>query len=154
MAWTTPTVRATGDLITASIWNTDLVSNLKMVWHVADETSFADKAVAAPTTLVTSGSVTLNGSQAVRIEFFSPFVIFAASAGAGVAGTFQEDASTSRGTAFNMVSGPGGEQSAPVHAVTAAFTPSSGSHTYDVAATQQAGTQTVKAGFIRTWVRG
>lgn len=28
MAWTTPTTRATGDLITASIWNTDVVNNL------------------------------------------------------------------------------------------------------------------------------
>lgn len=28
MAWTTPTIRATGDLITSSIWNTDLVDNL------------------------------------------------------------------------------------------------------------------------------
>ncbi len=29
MAWTVPTVRATGELITASIWNTDLTDNLK-----------------------------------------------------------------------------------------------------------------------------
>lgn len=29
MAWTTPTVRATGDLVTASIWNGDVVNNLK-----------------------------------------------------------------------------------------------------------------------------
>ena len=28
MAWTAPTTRATGDLITASNWNTDLVNNL------------------------------------------------------------------------------------------------------------------------------
>lgn len=28
MAWTSPTTRATGELITASIWNTDLVNNL------------------------------------------------------------------------------------------------------------------------------
>src|SRR5687767_11211551 len=28
MAWTTPTTRTTGDLITAAIWNTDLVDNL------------------------------------------------------------------------------------------------------------------------------
>lgn len=28
MAWTTPTSRSTGNLITASIWNTDLVDNL------------------------------------------------------------------------------------------------------------------------------
>jgi hypothetical protein len=28
MAWTSPTTRITGDLITASIWNTDIVDNL------------------------------------------------------------------------------------------------------------------------------
>lgn len=28
MAWTAPTTRSTGDLITASIWNTDLTDNL------------------------------------------------------------------------------------------------------------------------------
>jgi len=28
MGWTVPTVRTTGDLITASIWNTDIVNNL------------------------------------------------------------------------------------------------------------------------------
>lgn len=32
MAWTTPTTRATGDLITASIWNADIVENLKHVF--------------------------------------------------------------------------------------------------------------------------
>jgi len=34
--WTTPTTRSTGDLITASIWNVDLVENLK----VADAVGF------------------------------------------------------------------------------------------------------------------
>ncbi len=29
MAWTFPSTRATGDLITAAIWNTDLVNNLR-----------------------------------------------------------------------------------------------------------------------------
>ena len=29
MAWTAPTTRATGNLITASIWNTDVVDNLR-----------------------------------------------------------------------------------------------------------------------------
>lgn len=28
MAWTTPTTRSTGDLVTAAIWNTDMVDNL------------------------------------------------------------------------------------------------------------------------------
>lgn len=31
MAWTPPTTRSTGDLITASIWNTDLVANLSYI---------------------------------------------------------------------------------------------------------------------------
>lgn len=31
MAWTTPTVRATGDLITATIWNADIVNNMKWI---------------------------------------------------------------------------------------------------------------------------
>jgi len=37
MAWTTPTSRSTGTLITASIWNTDLVDNLILL-----KTSIAD----------------------------------------------------------------------------------------------------------------
>lgn len=32
MAWTDPTVRATGDLITAAIYNTDLVDNLAYLY--------------------------------------------------------------------------------------------------------------------------
>lgn len=60
MAWTAPTTRATGDLITASNWNTDLVENLKAVSRAYDlstseldlvssaaETNIYTKAVAA-----------------------------------------------------------------------------------------------------------
>lgn len=32
MAWTAPTIRATADLITAGIWNTDIVNNLLAVF--------------------------------------------------------------------------------------------------------------------------
>lgn len=42
MAWTTPTTRSTGDLISASNWNTDLVNNLKYLrepFHSAVATS-------------------------------------------------------------------------------------------------------------------
>jgi hypothetical protein len=38
MAWTTPTSRTTGNLITASIWNTDLVDNLVYLKSIADQT--------------------------------------------------------------------------------------------------------------------
>jgi hypothetical protein len=40
MAWTTPTTRATGDLITSSIWNTDLVNNLLYLSTMPASTSF------------------------------------------------------------------------------------------------------------------
>lgn len=35
MAWTTPTTRATGDLITAAIWNADIVDNLVFLGKAA-----------------------------------------------------------------------------------------------------------------------
>ena len=41
MAWTTPTTRSTSDLITASIWNTDLTDNLAYLKTSADRTAFA-----------------------------------------------------------------------------------------------------------------
>jgi len=37
MAWTAPTTRSTGDLITASIWNTDLKDNLDYLKTEADK---------------------------------------------------------------------------------------------------------------------
>lgn len=40
MAWTAPTTRSTGDLITATIWNTDLVDNLQYL-HDRAETIWA-----------------------------------------------------------------------------------------------------------------
>lgn len=48
MAWTSPTTRATGDLITASIWNTDIVNNLLMtapaIMTAAGDTLYASAA--------------------------------------------------------------------------------------------------------------
>lgn len=35
MAWTSPTTRTTGELITASIWNTDLTNNLLFLYTAA-----------------------------------------------------------------------------------------------------------------------
>lgn len=35
MAWTAPTTRTTGDLITASIWNTDMVDNMTYLQSVS-----------------------------------------------------------------------------------------------------------------------
>lgn len=43
MAWTAPTTRSTGELITASIWNTDLVDNLVMLKDPPSENYEADE---------------------------------------------------------------------------------------------------------------
>lgn len=51
MAWTAPTTRSTGDLITASIWNTDLVDDLTYLKGVVD------------TAIQKDGSVTYTGNQ-------------------------------------------------------------------------------------------
>jgi len=51
MAWTAPTTRATGNLITASIWNTDIVDNLDAL-----------KAPPTDTAEVTSGYTTTSTS--------------------------------------------------------------------------------------------
>jgi hypothetical protein len=40
MAWTNPTTRSTGNLITASIWNTDLVDNLNYIHSTFGVASF------------------------------------------------------------------------------------------------------------------
>lgn len=49
MSWTAPTVRTTGDLITASIWNTDLVADLLFLKTCFD--SGANLSLPAATTL-------------------------------------------------------------------------------------------------------
>lgn len=60
MAWTAPTTRSTGALISASIWNTDLVDNLA---YLKNAPTF-DGAITA-TTSVTTPSVTNAGTLAL-----------------------------------------------------------------------------------------
>jgi len=63
MAWTTPTSRSTGDLITASIYNTDIVDNLNYLKSLAD------------------GKVGLTGNETVAgIKTFSSFPMTPSSA--------------------------------------------------------------------------
>jgi len=63
MAWTVPTSRSTGDLITASIYNTDLVDNLNYLKSLAD------------------GKVALTGNETVAgVKTFSSFPVTPSSA--------------------------------------------------------------------------
>jgi len=47
MAWTNPTLRTSGELITANIWNTDLVDNLLFLGNTHDHSGDAGDGVTA-----------------------------------------------------------------------------------------------------------
>lgn len=58
MAWTAPTTRATGDLITASIWNTDLTDNLA---YLKTQTDLIN--TATPSITGNGGARAINGTE-------------------------------------------------------------------------------------------
>jgi hypothetical protein len=64
MAWTSPTTRTTGDLITAAIWNTDLVDNLSETTP-AKVTTKGDIVVATAANAVSRLAVGSDGQQIV-----------------------------------------------------------------------------------------
>ena len=80
MGYTAPTTRATGDFITASIWNTDLVNNITYLKGIGglNYTQFTSNVAstattqATATTVVTAGAITFDGVQAAMIEFYAP----------------------------------------------------------------------------------
>lgn len=77
MAWTLPTTRATGDLVTASIWNTDLVNNLKALKTFVTEVEFTSDVTTTATTEGTAATVVSAGAvtylaMPTTIEFFAP----------------------------------------------------------------------------------
>ena len=63
MAWTSTTTRATGFLVTAAVWNAEIVNNMTHLEEVAYATIVADVSVtatseASPTEVVSSGAIT------------------------------------------------------------------------------------------------
>lgn len=77
MGWTGPTTRATGDLITASIWNTDIVDNLDALRTSLDYAQITSDFTTTATTVDTAGTVVTGTSQAwdgadVYVEFYTP----------------------------------------------------------------------------------
>lgn len=69
MAYTTPTTRSSGDLITASIWNTDLVENIKALreasWPVG--AIFTSVVSTNPATLLGFGTWSAFGAGRVLV---------------------------------------------------------------------------------------
>ena len=144
MPWTAPATRATGDLITAAIWNTDLKDNLNYLrdTEIAYAQIVADVSVTAtssatPNDVVSSGAVTYTGEKVLIEGYF---------------------AHLTRGTtniyvdlwddATRLAQMSGNSYTATINGVSVANrrTPSAASHTYKFRAYVDAGTGTVGAG--------
>lgn len=86
MAWTTPTTRTTGTLITASIWNTDLVDNLIYLKGQTDLYSVirksADESVTSSTTLQNDDALIIPVSASKRYQFILTCYVYGAASGA------------------------------------------------------------------------
>lgn len=67
MAWSTPSSRTTGTLITAAIWNQDVVANPQAIYNVLDYMRIEALAGDRPTVYATGGENVSNGAtQAVN----------------------------------------------------------------------------------------
>lgn len=89
MAWTSPSTRATGDLITASIWNTDIVENIKWLGDpscaiaTAAGTTSAGAWVSTSLTSAFADGLTVDPTQLTVVRAGIYGITFYASAGAG-----------------------------------------------------------------------
>lgn len=149
MAWTSPTTRATGFLVTAAVYNADIINNLKLLWRelsrteiTADVTISATSAAAADT-VVSSGAVVYE-AKPIRITFFSPAVRTGTGAGADVFVNLWDD-STDLGRLALVGNADGTNPAvAPVMAQRK-LTPTAASHTYQVKAWREVANGTVHA---------
>jgi hypothetical protein len=149
MSWTIPTIRATGDLITSSIYNTDLVNNLKEVWHEIAYVEFTSNqtttatSFAAGTQIVSAGSLVFDGTRPIRVEVFAP-VMFSSSTGSSVQVSLADGGTA--GTDLGLFQATGSTQAVPLIGLRE-FTPPSATKTYSAVIWQSAaGTGTVQAG--------
>ena len=143
MPWTHPTTRVTGFLVTAAVWNPELVDNLNFLNEVAYAQQTSDQTatgttVGAANQIVTATAVTYEAVPHL-IEFFCPRVEAAAS----VLNPILRDGTTVLGSLSTV---PGSGIITPFYAMVR-VTPTAASHTYNVAAwNNAAGTATFRAG--------
>lgn len=68
MPWTAPTLRITGELITAAIWNTDLVSDLLLLKTAHDDSGNLSAAAATTLTLATGACTPTQNHHAIDTQ--------------------------------------------------------------------------------------
>ena len=157
MAWTSTTTRATGFLVTAAVWNAEIVNNMTHLEEVAYATIVADVSVtatseASPTEVVSSGAITYEAVPHM-IEWFCSAV----APGAGNTTIISLwDASTQ----INRIAEHADDMAPSIGWVR--ITPTAASHTYRIRAHRVTGHGTIRAGaaaagadnspaFIRIW---
>lgn len=148
MAWTTPTTRSTGELITASIWNTDLTNNVKEVWWEVAYVQFtADVTISgtsgAQTDVVSSGAITY-AARPTLIEFYCGQVATAPLIGEVIVAELWDDA-TDLGILGTVQSTANAVTIAPMY-IARRLTPTAASHTYKVKAWRSGVNGTMHAG--------
>lgn len=136
MAWTTPTTRATNLLVTASIWNTDLVDNLNWLKNRTYDVITISTTTTTSATFgaMTGASITLTNTSGGRVLLWFTGTI-QHSGVQNVTLDFAIDG-TKQGNATNglqVMTIAGANYSMPVCMVFLTDTaPSAGSHTYTI----------------------
>lgn len=143
MAWTSPTTRATGDLITAAIWNTDLVDNLSLAWHqVATGSGSGDTGITTTlTNIQTSASSSWDGSKLARI--YLSWRMIGNFSGSSVTLRIYAYVDSTQIQEISEVTNVAAGDHYPGATAVIFTTPSSGSHTFSLKAQMGAGTASV-----------
>lgn len=156
MAYTTPTTRASGAVITESIWNTDLVDNityLKTERDIAVQASPVGHLVMWPTTTAPTKFLLCAGQAISRTTYSALFAVIGTQFGAGdgsttfnlpdLRGRFPLGLDNMGGTSANRVTASaadtmGGSGGAETHTLTAAEL---AAHNHTVTGSTAAGSQ-------------
>lgn len=151
----------TGEVVTASIANAQWRDNLNVLWVEVDAQMITSPvSVSTTTTVITSSTIVLDGTADCRLEFYAPYIALAATANATLT-LNARDGINDIGQVYSAKSSSGGDQ-VPCHFFTRTRTPTAGSYTFSIVATQANGTQIIEAGagsaaveraYLRVWKR-
>ena len=156
MAWTTPTNVATGDVLTASRYNAEVVANTNALYstvqrlgYQARTTSYTTTSTTAPgptNIFATSISWTADGTSAYLLEFYAPSVSSSSSTNAFLVTTFTTNAGASICYATQTGFGDGTRAATNPNFARYLYTPSAGTATFNVRAYHGTAAGTVDAG--------
>lgn len=150
MAWVTPTNVATGDVLTASKWNQDVVENTSILYasrrlgYVTRDTAYTvnQTSVASAADIFSSSiTFTADGTSTYWVEFYSTRITLPAATNGFTSGYLTNGTSTTFGRMFLAFNNANVQIMLPVH-VKVPLVPSSGSVTLNMRGTVSTGSCT------------